>query len=358
MFYKADCIHFRGDLPCTPHKRHKVHCDGCSYYEKITHKILIIKLGAMGDVIRTTPLVQKLKAEYPGCKITWLTLTPDILPKSEVHEILGFELKNILYIQNTNWDVAINLDKDKEAGALLQTVTAKTKHGFILKDGVIQPYNKLAEHKFHTGLFDDVSQANTKSYPEEIFEICGYTYNNEKYLLDNHEGKGYDWEIDKSKKTIGLNTGCGDRWVTRLWSTEKWVELIKLLQSKNYNVIILGGKQEHERNLELEEKTGATYFGYFPLQQFINLVYQCDLVVTQVTMAMHITMGLGKKMVLMNNIFNPYEFNVKGDIGTIVEPSKECKCFYLGTCADGVSCMETLEPTKVFEAVNNIVESI
>jgi len=312
----------------------------------------------MGDVIRTTPLVQKLKAEYPGCKITWLTLTPDILPKSEVHEILGFELKNILYIQNTEWDVAINLDKDKEAGAILQTVTAKTKYGFILKDGVIQPYNELAEHKFHTGLFDDVSQANTKSYPEEIFEICGYTYNNEKYLLDSHEDKGYVWEIDKSKKTIGLNTGCGDRWVTRLWSTAKWVELIKSLQSKNYNVIILGGKQEHERNLELEEKTGATYFGYFPLQQFINLVYQCDLVVTQVTMAMHITMGLGKKMVLMNNIFNPYEFNVKDDMGTIVQPSKECKCFYLGTCVDGVSCMETLEPTKVFEAVNNIVESI
>lgn len=60
----------------------------------------------------------------------------------------------------------------------------------------------------------------------------------------------------------------------------------------------------------------------------------------------------------MNNIFNPYEFNVKGDTGTIVEPSKECKCFYLGTCVDGVSCMETLEPTKVFESVNNIVESI
>ena len=35
---------------------------------------------------------------------------------------------------------------------------------------------------------------------------------------------------------------------------------------------------------------------------------QCDVVVSQVTMAMHIAIGLGKRLILMNNIFNRNEF--------------------------------------------------
>jgi ADP-heptose:LPS heptosyltransferase len=355
MFYKPDCIHYRGDIPCLPHKERNLHCNSCDMYQKVSHKILIIKLGAMGDVIRTTPLVLRYKKLYPNCKITWLTLTPDILPKNDIHEILSFKLESILYIQETAWDIAINLDKEKEAGALLKRVEAKEKYGYILKDGVITPYNELAYHKFETGMFDDVSKANTLSYPEEIFDICGLTYEGEKNLLENHEDKGYTWNFDKTKKIIGLNTGCGDRWTTRLWSSEKWVGLIKLLQTQNFEVLLLGGKQEDERNIELQKLTGATYLGYFSLQQFINLVYQCDLVVTQVTMAMHITLGLDKKIVLMNNIFNPYEFNVKAENGMIVAPEKACKCFYKGSCIDGVSCMENLSSEKVFEAVLNVI---
>jgi heptosyltransferase-2 len=75
-----------------------------------------------------------------------------------------------------------------------------------------------------------------------------------------------------------------------------------------------------------------------------------DLIVTQVTMAMHIAIALQKKMVLMNNIFNPYEFELYGR-GYIVQPNKECACFYRGTCKFGTTCMEDLPAVKVFEAV-------
>jgi heptosyltransferase-2 len=150
---------------------------------------------------------------------------------------------------------------------------------------------------------------------------------------------------------IGLNTGCGDRWTTRLWSEEKWVALIGLLQQQQYQVVLLGGEQEDARNQQLSKRTGAAYFGYFKLEQFINLMYQMDVIVTQVTMAMHIAIALQKKMVLMNNIFNPYEFELYGR-GAIVQPDKECACYFRGTCRYGVSCMEDLPPEKVLLQVN------
>ena len=355
MIFKADCLHFKGHIPCKPHKQYGYHCDDCPVYEKISKRILIIKLGAIGDVIRTTPLVVKYKELYPSCKITWLTWTPDILPSSKIDEVLKWDQNSMMYAQNSSWDIAINLDKEKEAGALLKIVDAKEKYGFVLKDNEIQPYNELAVHKFLTGIFDDVSKANTLSYLHEIFEICGMEHTNEPYLMDNHQDKNYKWNLPKDKKIIGLNTGCGGRWTTRLWSIDKWVELISILKKQHPDaaILLLGGEAEDARNKEIQKRSGALYLGYFSLSEFINLVDHCHLVITQVTMAMHITLALGKKIILMNNIFNPHEFDLFGK-GEIVMPDKECKCFYRGTCVDGISCMEELPPGKIAMAVQRV----
>ena len=39
----------------------------------MTKKILIIKLGALGDVVRTIPILSAIKEKYPNSEIYWLT---------------------------------------------------------------------------------------------------------------------------------------------------------------------------------------------------------------------------------------------------------------------------------------------
>ena len=137
-----------------------------------------------------------------------------------------------------------------------------------------------------------------------------------------------------------------------MWSNENWITLAKSLINKNYEIVFLGGQQEDEKNKYFSEQTAGIYFGHFPLEKFINLVDQCDLVVTGVTMAMHITIGLGKKIVLFNNIFNANEFELYG-LGEIVQPSKECKCFYRPVCInDEYKCMEFIEVDRVLNAID------
>ena len=358
---KTDCRFFRGDVPCKPHKRFGVHCvddagKTCLHFDPVNKHILIIKLGAIGDVIRTTPLLHKLKAEYPSAKIWWLTLTPEILP-SLVDEPLSFTLKNIVSLRSFHFDLLLNLDKDREACALSEQISATTKKGFCLKNGVISPIDAAAEGKYLTGIFDDLGKANTKSYPEEIFEICGFAFNGERYILDRPETPSTKWKINKRKKVVGLNTGCGGRWTSRLWDDKNWTSLARALKKKGCEVVLLGGEQEHSKNQKLARASKAKYFGHFPLQQFIELVDQCDLVVTGVTMAMHITIGLGKKIVLFNNIFNKHEFELYG-LGSVIEPDKPCRCFYQPTCTNTqYRCMEHLPVTRVVDACERLLRS-
>ena len=347
----ADCRFFLGYIPCRFHKSEGAHCENCSHYDRIEEKILIIKLGAIGDVIRTTPLLEKLKVEHPKAAIWWLTLTPEILPPT-VDRKLKFDLANTLYIENVDFDLLINLDKDPEACALAKRITAKTKFGFTLIDGVPSPINSLARQKYVTGLFDDISKANTKSYPEEIFEICGYRFNGEKYQI-NHDGIEDSWNFPADKKIVGLNTGCGARWKSRLWPEEYWIELAKRLKTAGYEPILLGGPDEDERNKRIQKASGTLYFGHFPLKKFIGLMDRCDLIVTAVSMAMHIAIALDKKLVLFNNIFNKNEFELYG-LGKILEPPN-CQCYFAAECDH--DCMKDLKTNDVYDAVAELLSA-
>ena len=110
----TDCRWFRGHVPCRPHKQSGVHCVDeqgrpCQHYDRLTSRILIIKLGAIGDVIRTTPLLRKLAAVYPHAQIWWLTHTPEVLPAA-VDVALGYTPQALASLAAVHFDLLINLD--------------------------------------------------------------------------------------------------------------------------------------------------------------------------------------------------------------------------------------------------------
>ncbi len=354
LLIHEDCRHFRGDIPCKPNKDFGVHCDGCEYYDPIAENILIIKLGAAGDVLRTTPILHRLKIDNPQARIWWLTLSPELVPVSYVDKILKWSTENLQIISQIQFSVLINLDKDHHACALANTIQAKKKIGFLLSPiGVTIPADKNAHEKYVTGIFDDISIANRKSYPEELFEICGYKFAGEKYIIDKPEEIDYPG-LDTSRPVVGMNTGAGIRWTSRLWSTLHWAELAKKLHDKGYNVLLLGGPDEDARNKEIQNLSGgaAQYLGYFPLKTFISLVNKCATIISGVTMAFHIAVALEKKIVLINNIFNKYEFGDLYGLGETIEPDKPCICYFRGTCINKeYFCLDHLPVEKVLNAV-------
>ena len=353
VIYYSDCRYFRGDVPCKPHKLDGRHCSICPSYSKTESKILIIKLGAIGDVIRTSPLLTKIWQEHPNSDIWWLTYSPEVVP-SKVDRIHKFNAENLLTLEATEFDLIINLDKDPHACALTKILNAKRKIGFTLEHGKPSPIDNQAVPKFITGLFDDVNQENDKNYLQEIFEICGWEFHGEEYILEFDNSN--IWEIqNENKKIIGLNTGCGARWVSRLWDNKYWIELIKQLKDNGYYPLLLGGEQEHANNILLSSLSGAYYPGFFNLQKFISLMNQCDCIVSAVTMGMHIAIGLKKPLILMNNIFNPNEFELYGR-GEIVQPEMLCKCFFSPKCKNNdYFCMDTIKPESIFEAIKKYV---
>ncbi|MBU0507977.1 glycosyltransferase family 9 protein [bacterium] len=355
-----DCRHFRGDIPCKLHKREGVICDGCSHYDRVDQRILIIKLAAAGDVIRTTPLLRRIRSERPHAWITWLTETPEVVPPRAVDpmgadEVLRWGYDGGLIIEGTPWDWLILLDKDRPAGALAARCNALMRSGFTLEGGRPAGLDEAAHAKLLTGIDDKLNRANTLSYPQEIFRICGYEFIGEEYVLDPCLEQSVPDGIPKDRPLIGLNTGCAPRWKTRLWPEQHWNDLAWRLRDAGFTVLLLGGPIEHEKNQRIACASGATYLGHFPLRQFVRLVGEIDVMVTAVTMAMHLAIGLKKRLVLFNNIFNPREFELYNR-GEILEPVPPCECTFVSECDK--HCMDRIVPERVLDAVKRQVAAL
>ncbi len=358
MNYRTDCSLFKGDIPCKPSKELNCTCENCTAFEPRGKAILIIKLGALGDVIRTTPLIEGLQNKFGNIHITWLTLNPEILPDS-VNLKLAFNFESILILNQMRFFIAINLDKDLTACSLMNQIYAMEKFGFEMRYNLPFPINTLAEHKFATGVFDVVSKNNTKNYLEEIFEICDLTFENERYSISLDSNFDQKWKekfntIEPNGKFVGLNTGCGSRWKTREWPEEYWEKLITSLQIKGLIPVLLGGNEEKEKNERLSKNTNAWFPGVYSVKEFFSIVNQCQLIVTPVTMTMHIALALNKKLILFNNIFNENEFYLYNQ-GVILKPKDECKCYYGNVCKEEKFCMNSLSPLVVMKNIENML---
>lgn len=352
----TDCIYFNGYSPCRFHKKESMHCQHCPYYKKFSKKILIIKLQAAGEVIRNTPLLHKLKEEYSDSRIFWLTKFPDLVPEQYVHKVLKFDLSSILFLLNENFDIVYSLDKDLEACSLANMIKAEVKKGFSQQNGVIVPFDEDSRSKWEMGIFDDLMAKNTRQYIEETFEICGFKWNGEKYILPDYSIP--DIEIQTDKKIIGLNTGTGKIWRTREFSERKWISLINDLKNDyDYEIVLLGGTDEDLINKKISSMVDVNYFGVFPLLEFIGLMSKCDLIITSVTMALHIAIGLEKRIILLNNIFPANEFYLY-ELGEILEPDTPCKKCYkakFDSMCYMSNCLDSIENEKIIQKIRELI---
>ena len=355
-----NCVHFNGYKPCLSHKVKGNTCKGCVDFSPVGFRVLILKIGAAGEVIRNTPLLHRIRSLYAhkNVEITWITDFQDFVPHSLVKRVLKYEWKNVQMLLEEEFDLLLSLDKEHNVCALANKIRAKVKKGFLLdKRGRIVPADNDAHRKWLTGVFDDLMKSNTKHYVEELFDICGWEWKGEKYILEGAITQSLPHLKNGHTPLIGLNTGAGNVWPTRICPERFWAALISRLQKSNLRVLLLGGPEEHDKNMRLSNETGAHYEGLKSYKEFVGLMSYCDVIVTAVTMALHIAIGLEKNIVLLNNIFNKHEFFLY-DLGAIVEPDVPCKACYKQAYDSRCPVPDCMELISVDTTYDRIVGSL
>ena len=364
----TDCRHYKTDRPCTPHKQMGAVCGSCTVYDPIRTRILIVKLDAIGDVLRTTSLLKPLKAKYPNSEVTWITKSAsvDLLRNNPyVDEVVAKGADAIELLLTKLFDVVINPDTSETSTRLATLAKGKQKFGFVFSDnGVIRPLNATGENWYRMGLNDGLKKQNDRTYQSILLEICElplvdhpiiwHVSDDERQFAARFAARHH---IDFARQAvIGLNTGAGGRWKWKKWTLGGYGELIRIINTElpDAKILLYGGPEEVERNQELRAlapnkvvDTGTEN----SLREFGALVSLCDVMVTGDTLGLHVATAQGKRIVALFGPTSAPEIDLYGRGDKIIAQGLDCLGCYLSDCDVRPACMERIHAPEVFARV-------
>ncbi|MFZ0505123.1 MAG: hypothetical protein WAM44_15495, partial [Chthoniobacterales bacterium] len=150
-------------------------------------KILILKLNATGDVVRTTPLLRCLQGE-----ITWITARNNI----GLLDGLKSNLRSLCWqdresVREEEYDLVINLEDEAELAAFVKGIRHKQLFGAYMDGSNAMSYTEDSRRWFDMSLIsaygkqeaDSFKFQNRRTYQELIFEGLGFHFSGQKYIL-------------------------------------------------------------------------------------------------------------------------------------------------------------------------------
>jgi heptosyltransferase-2 len=366
--WNTDCRWFEGDRPCV----HKRECAGCDLYSPQGRRVLVLKIGALGDVLRTTPILRPLVEGSGGpVHVTWVVgkaAAPLLERHSRIDRLLtpGFETSEALGAER--FDLVLSLDKDRYSTALATRVRAGERRGFGRDEhGALVPLHPAAQYAYDLGLSDELKfRQNRKTYQEIVFEMCGLRWNGQEYdvpALSDARGAGRARlaaaGVEAKGSIVGLNTGAGRAFANKAWTPQGYAELARRLAAEGAGVALLGGPDEAERNARIESLSRGAAIDTGTgrsLAEFASLVAGCDLVVTGDTLGMHLAIGAAVPVVVLFGSTCPQEIELYGRGEKVVTPIS-CHPCYRRECDITPSCQDLIAVDVVHAAVDRVLSS-
>lgn len=366
------CKNFSGYKPCLSY--YNCLTEGCKYdtaENRTGKKILIISLDALGNVVLNTSILVSLKKKYPESTVYWITQKsshPILANNPYIDHSYDWDDESRMILRNIEFDVLLNGDKSVYACAFANDIKASEKFGFILDpSGKIIPANESAMYNYQMGIDDKLKfRDNTRTGSDIIHETFGLEYERHEYVFNFSDAEieftdKYKSQInyDPSKVYVGFNTGCSNLFPNKKMTVEQHIELINRLSDfDNLKLVLLGGKEDTERNLKIFEGLGKdiqdeviytpTNLGLRNGACFMNI---CDIIITGDSFGMHLAIALKKYVIAWFGLSCWSEIDLF-DRGEKLHPDGlECAPCWKKQCPYNLECIDMIDVEKINDLV-------
>jgi heptosyltransferase II len=261
-----------------------------------TVKTLIIKLNAMGDVVRTSALLHVLAGE-----ISWITHPGNVeLLKDLAVPVKAFSWDDRTTLLSGHYDLLLNLEDESEVAAFASKIRHDRLFGALLdpRSGLMS-YSDDARAWFDMSLIsrhgrakaDRLKSLNRHTYQELIFEGLGHSFNGERYVLPPANSTALTGDV-------ALAPVAGPVWPMKGWAF--YEPLRARLEKRGLTV------NELPRRASLLEHIG----------DIRN--HRC--LVSGDSLPMHIALGTGTRCVTLFNCTSPWEIHDYGLQTKLISP--------------------------------------
>jgi lipopolysaccharide heptosyltransferase II len=339
-------------------------------YEEVKQekKILVTKLGALGDLVLAIPSFKMIRNRYPDAHISVLT-DPKLMPLLEncpyVDDLIAFDrfrngsdLKTLLkigkWLRVRSFDMSIDLHHNWRTYLLTFLAQIPKRFGYrrgiagwLLTHPVVLPSVKMApiEHQFQvlrragiTQLDDEMSLWTDVKADQSIAERLNRS------------------QVTSEKPLIGLVVGASPHWPTKKWPDTAFAALAKRLQNKlGAQIVLLGTVHDRNHTKPFSEmKDVIDQIGKTDLSELVSLVKRLNVIVTGDTATLHIASAVRTKIVALFGPTDPARHMPPGNNHSVLVKHISCQPCYSGTCKNLVPlrCLKEISVAEVFDVVN------
>ena len=320
-------------------------------------KILILRFGALGDIVHTTVIARAIKNKYPDCHLTYCVENcyKEIIQNTfYIDEIIPYDeklRKNFSY----NLNFALNLRRQKFD--IIFNLTNALRN--ILISLIAHP-EKIINHKkdrnFHVveNFFETAKKGvDNLELPKNLeVGIGNEILNKIKCKISNYPRPYFVFS------PAGSNDKARQG---RIWNKDYWIALgNKLVREYGGTVFITGAPDEAEfhKTIAKNIKNSVLYSGKLSISESMCLYSLADLVISGDTGPLHLASALNVKTI---GIFGSTDIkNVRpwGEKGFYVCPDDTvCRFCWNKKCKFPTDkytpCMESIKPEKVMKLIRN-----
>jgi heptosyltransferase-2 len=260
--------------------------------------VLIIKLGATGDVVRTTPLLRRLDGA-----VSWITAENNLaLLEGIDRKLRCVSWENRKRVADATYDLVINLEDDRETSSFLKELKFKQLFGAHLNAQDKLAYTSDSRDWFDLSLISEYGRAeadrlkllNRRTYQELIFKGLGLGFWGEPYYLPPARPTGLQGDV-------AISSTAGAVWPMKQWAY--YDELKHELELAGLKVNILQSRPTL-------------------LEHLADVQGHCCLVSGD-SLPMHLALGSGVRCVSIFTCTSPWEIYGYGLQKKIVSPLLE-----------------------------------
>ncbi len=263
------------------------------------NRLLLFKIGALGDVLLTTPLVRALRQRFPGAQINYLTgrwSAPALQNNPHISNLIEFDdqiisHRNVLKllslaagIRRKKYDVIFVLDPGWQAG-LLTSFFGSFRVGF----------DRGGEGKFHHLTISFQSTQHDSEQYLALGNLVGARSNNtslELFRTTDDESVAGHLLKDSSRPCIALCPGGARNpyqdMPERRWPAAYYHELATKLEAVGFSVVILGNQADAGTARKVATQRSLNLAGRTNLHQAAAVVSKCRAAVTHDQGLLHV----------------------------------------------------------------------
>ena len=330
-------------------------------------KILIVRLGALGDIVHAVPAAAAIRAAYPEARIDWLVdakhramvdlVTPvDRNIPLERPTAAGW-IAVIRVLRREHYDWAVDLQGLLKSAVLARASGAARVAGFA--DGLRERTARLC--------YSDVPEAGAVDAPHvvsrnlQLLRVLGIDDRRVSFPLRDEPSPALDAVRGGSggdRPFALINPGAA--WPNKRWPASDYGHVAAYLHDvEGLRPFILWGPGEVERAQAVVDASGGTA-GLAPPTSVADILALCRaaaLVVSGDTGPLHIATAAGAPTV---SIFGPTDPRRNGPIAPIdqvVSRYAECGCHYQRRCHRDDWCLARIPAAEVTAAVRQRLAS-